>query len=197
LNFHAKAAALGRLESLAQGDSPLHALHPGAKIIAALVYIVTVLSFPVTGMSGMVPFVFYPVILAALGGVPWGLLLSRFLLSLPFVLLGAAANLLMLRETVFSIGPLPVTAGMISFLSILLRAFLAVSAALLLVAAIPFPEFIAQLGRMGLPRVFGMQIALTWRYVSVLFAEAAAMYTAYLLRSRVSRGIFCSVSMML
>ncbi|GAB6390905.1 MAG: cobalt ECF transporter T component CbiQ [Treponematales bacterium] len=189
LNFYANAAGMGRLESLAMGDSPLHALHPGVKILSAFVFIVTVLSFPNNSISGLAPFVFYPAVLAAVSGTPWKLLVSRFLISLPFALFGALANLVTLRTVAFYAHGFPVTEGMLSFVSILFRAFLAVTAALLLAATTPFPALISQLTRFGMPKIFGMQLALTWRYVSVLFSEAAAMYTAYMLRSRARKGI--------
>jgi cobalt/nickel transport system permease protein len=105
------------------------------------------------------------------------------------VLAGAAANLVFLRNTVFYLGPLAVTAGMVSFASILFRAFLAVTAALLLSALVPFPLLVRQITRMGLPKIFGLQLFLTWRYLSVLLAEAGTMYTAYLLRSKNAKGV--------
>jgi cobalt/nickel transport system permease protein len=62
-------------------------------------------------------------------------------------------------------------------------------AALILIAATSFPDLIGQLTRMGMPKIFGLQLAMTWRYISVLLGEAAAMTTAYLLRSRDQGGI--------
>jgi cobalt/nickel transport system permease protein len=95
----------------------------------------------------------------------------------------------MLKETVFYIGSFPVTEGMLSFTSILYRTFLAVLAALSLIATTPFPDFIRQLGRMGVPWIFCLQTMMTWRYVTVLISEAGTMYTAYLLRSGGRKGI--------
>lgn len=182
MDLYRKAGSLGRLETLAQGNSPVHRLHPGVKIIATLVYIGTVVSFPSRELSGLGVYILYPAVLMSLSGTPWKPLLARLLVSLPFALMGALSNLVMLRNTVFFIGPLGVTAGMVSFASILYRTFLAVLAALILIASTPFPDIIRQLTRMGMPRILGLQMMMTWRYISVLLSEAAAMYTAYLLR---------------
>ncbi|MDR3191700.1 MAG: cobalt ECF transporter T component CbiQ [Treponema sp.] len=189
MDFYRKAGGIGRLEVLASGDSPVHRLHPGAKIVTTLVYIGAVVSFPARDLSGLGIFILYPAVLMSLSGTPWKALLARLLVSLPFALTGAIGNLVMLREPVFSIGAFTVTAGMLSFFSILYRTFLAVLAALILVATTPFPDFIRQLGRMGMPRIFCLQTTMTWRYLSVLLSEAGTMYTAYLLRSEGRKGI--------
>jgi cobalt/nickel transport system permease protein len=183
VDFYRKAGSFGRLETLALGNSPVHRLHPGAKIITTLVYIGTVVSFPSRELSGLGVYILYPAVLMSLSGTPWKPLLARLLVSLPFALMGAVSNLILLKDTVLYIGPLAVTAGMVSFASILYRTLLAVLAALILAASTPFPDIIRSLTRMGMPRVLGLQMVMTWRYVSLLLSEAAGMYTAYLLRS--------------
>jgi cobalt/nickel transport system permease protein len=189
VDFYRKAGGIGRLETLALGNSPIHRLHPGAKILTTLAYIGTVVSFPARDLSGLGIFFLYPAVLMSLSGTPWKPLLARLLVSLPFVLMGATSNLIMLQEPVFYLGSLPVTAGMVSFVSILCRSFLAVLAALILIATMPFPDLVRQLGRMGAPRIFCLQTTMTWRYITVLLLEAGAMYTAYMLRSGGQRGI--------
>lgn len=189
MDFYRKIGEIGSLETLASGDSPVHRLHPGVKIVTTLVFIGTAVSFPPGDLSGLGVFTLYPVALMSLSRTPWKPLLTRLLVSLPFALVGAVSNLIMLKETVFYIGLFPVTAGLLSFTSILYRTFLAVLAALLLIATTPFPDFIRQLGRMGVPRIFCLQTIMTWRYITVLISEAGAMYTAYLLRSHGRKGI--------
>jgi len=191
VNLARAAAYLDGLEHLARRkDSPVHRLHPLARLAAALVYVAAVVSFPgKNSLSGLGVFFLYPAVLIPLSGTPFKPLLTGFLLSLPFVLCGALWNLFALREVVFLAGPLPVTEGMLSLVSILFRAFLAVTAALLLAATIPFPVIAGLLARLGLPRVLCLQMVLTWRYLAVLIREAQTLYTAYRLRSRRVRGV--------
>jgi cobalt/nickel transport system permease protein len=184
VDFYRKAGGIGRLESLAREDSPVHRLHPGAKIVVTLLYIGTAVSFPSSELSGLGIFILYPAVLMSLSGTPWKPLLGRLLVSLPFAFMGAISNLIILRSPVLYIGSFGVTSGMISFVSILYRTFLTVLAALILIATTPFPDFIRQLTRMGMPKILGLQMVMTWRYITTLLSEAAAMYTAYQLRSR-------------
>ncbi|MDR1420054.1 MAG: cobalt ECF transporter T component CbiQ [Treponema sp.] len=171
------------------GDTPVHRLHPLAKIAAVVIYVTAVISFPPENISGLVPFCFFPAVLAALSGTPAGPLFSRFLLALPFSAMGGLSSLVLLRESVFTLGSFTVTAGMLSAFSILLKTFLTVMAVLVLAATTPFTEIPPALASAGLPRVLGLQFIMTWRYLSVLLAEAASMNTAYMLRSPGRRGI--------
>jgi cobalt/nickel transport system permease protein len=141
-----------------------------------------VVSFPGRDVSGLVAFLLYPALLLSLSGFPFRPFLVRFLPALPFSLMGGIGNLLVMREGVFSLGPWTVTAGMVSFVSILLKSFLTVSALLLLMALTPFTRLMAQLRLLRLPPLICLQLTMTYRYLSVLWDEAAAMVTAYTLR---------------
>jgi cobalt/nickel transport system permease protein len=189
MSLYHKAAGIDHLERLALGDSPVHRLHPGAKIISAFGYIAAVISFPGGNVSGLMPFLLYPAVLLPLSGTPASSLLARLPAALPFALMGGLGNLLILKEIVFYLGPFGVSAGMVSFISILIKTLLTVSAALLLIATTSFEDINRQLVQMGMPKILCLQFVMTWRYLTVLLGEAASMSTAYLLRSPNQRRI--------
>jgi cobalt/nickel transport system permease protein len=171
------------------GNTPVHRLHPLAKIIATAVYVTAVISFPPENISGLVPFCFFPAVLMALSETPPGPLFSRFLLALPFSAMGGLGSLVMLRESAFTLGNFTVTTGMVSAFSILLKTFFTVMAVLVLAAATPFTEIPPALAAAGMPRILSLQFVMTWRYLSVLLAEAASMNTAYMMRAPGRKGI--------
>lgn len=170
-------------------DSPVHRLHPMAKLIVAAVYIVAAISFGAQNVSGLVPFLFYPLVMAPLSGTPYRPILKRLLAALPFPLIGAASNLFLMRGTAFLIGGTAVSMGMVSFVTIMLKALLAVAAALILAATTSFTEICHQLAVLKLPKIMCLQLAMTYRYLSVLIAETSAMLTAYTLRAPGQRGV--------
>lgn len=161
----------------------IHRVHPLAKILAAAVYVVTVVSFPSRNPSGLAAYFFFPAVLFPLSLTPLRAILPRLLAALPFALMGGLANLFLLRDPVFYLGPLGVTAGMVSFCSIMLKTLLSVQAVLLLAAVTPFADIGRELGRLGMPKPLVLQFVMTWRYLTVLTGEAAAMSTARLLRA--------------
>lgn len=179
----------GSLEQLAEGDSPLHRLHPGAKLGMTLVYAVCVVSAPPRSLSALVPFAVFPLLAMAVSGLSGRILAGRLAAALPFVLFTGLSNLLLDRETLYFLGPLPVSGGLLSCLSLLLKAFLCVSGVVLLVSATSMPVLTDQLARFHVPKVLCLQLTLTYRYIAVLLQQADRMYTAYQLRTGGRRGI--------
>ncbi|MDR1143696.1 MAG: energy-coupling factor transporter transmembrane protein EcfT [Spirochaetaceae bacterium] len=185
--FHRAGGGIGHFERLGLGDSLIHGLHPAAKGIVTLGYIVTVVSVPPASLSALVPFLFYPVLAASVSGAPWKLLFARLAPVLPFVLFFALSNLMLMREPAFTLSVLgaafTVTRGMVFFAAILLKTTFTVIALLLLMATTPFYEIAECITAPPAFRVFGLQIILTMRYITTLLDEAEAMWTAYALRS--------------
>jgi cobalt/nickel transport system permease protein len=177
-----KISEIYSLEQLSAGKTIIHQLHPMCKFITTLVFIVTVLSFGRHDLGRLMPFIFFPAILAALSETPFTLILKRVLIVMPFCLFIGISNLLLEGGTAFTLGNLHVSYGILSFLVIIYRAFLCVSAVLLLVAATPFMELTRVMRQLKIPEVFVVMFEMTYRYIGVLLDEAASMRIAYILR---------------
>ena len=171
------------MDTLAEGASALHRLDPRAKLLATLAFIVAVVSFDRYALSALTPFFIYPVVMIALGGLPAGYLARRALLAAPLAALIGVFNPFLDKAVLFHIGPLAVSGGWASFLSIILRSVLTVTAALILVCLTGFNAVAASLMRLGMPRPFVVQLLLFYRYIFVLADEAERMVRARALRS--------------
>jgi cobalt/nickel transport system permease protein len=112
---------LGRLDRLADSDTWVHRLDPRAKVIVTGVYLVCVVSFGKYALAPLVPFLLFPVAMAAAGGIPLGFLMRKVVAVAPFALVGGAFNPLIDRAPVLSVAGVGIAAGWISFASILLR----------------------------------------------------------------------------
>ncbi len=177
----------GYLDALSARESPLHRLDPRAKVLTTLVFAVTIASFGKYAVLPLLPFALFPVSLAAAGGIPFGYLGRRLLLALPFVLLVGAFNPLLDRVPV-PFGPIALAGGWVSFVSILLRFVLTVSAVLVLIGVTSFHGVCAALEKLGLPAPLVTQLLVLYRYLFVLVEEAARMDRARSLRSFGRRG---------
>ncbi|MCL1810337.1 MAG: cobalt ECF transporter T component CbiQ [Clostridiales bacterium] len=182
-DISARVHELRSLENLSAGQTAVHRLHPLTKLLSAIAVIVLVVSFGRYDFSRLAPYMFYPFVMMALAELPYKLLLSRVLIALPFCLFAGLSNAVLDRAAAFSIGGFSVSFGMLSLATILLKMYLCVMAALILVATTPFFELTAQLRRLHAPMVFVMIFETTFRYISVLLEEAHSMATAYKLRS--------------
>ena len=174
---------LRRLDDLARQDTPLHRLDARAKVLVTLLFLVSMLSLDRYEVARLLPYAAFPWLLATLGNTPISLIMRRAAVALPFVLMVGIFNPLLDRTVHLHFGPLAITGGMLSFSSIMLRALLAVSTGLALVAVTGFDRICQALGRMGLPRVFLVQLQFLYRYIFVLAAEATRMMHARSLRS--------------
>jgi cobalt/nickel transport system permease protein len=80
------------------------------------------------------------------------------------------------------------SAGWLSFLTILIKFSLTISAALLLIATTSFPGICHALRRLGVPAVFVSQLLFLYRYIFVLMEEAMRLVCARDMRSFGKRG---------
>ena len=76
-----------------------------------------------------------------------------------------------------------ITGGWISFVSVILRFILTVSAALILIATTSFPGVCNALDRLKVPKLFVVQLMFLYRFIFVLTEEALRMFRARSIRS--------------
>lgn len=184
----AALSQLGALDDLAARDSAVHRLDPRAKVLTTFAFVIAVVSFDRYQVSAMLGFALYPVVLAAVGGIPLGYIARKLALVSPFILMVAVFNPLLDRAPMIALGPLTLSAGWISFLSILLRAVLALSSVMLLLATTGLNGVAAALHRLGVPRAFVVQLLFLYRYIFVLVEEANRLEQARAMRSFGRRG---------
>jgi cobalt/nickel transport system permease protein len=177
------------LERLAAGNTSIHRLHPLAKLIAAAVFVITVVSFNRYVFLRLAPYVFYPALLLALSQTPYSMLNKRFLIALPFCLFAGISCVLFDRDAAFSIGGITISRGFVSLAAILFKTWLSVLAVLLLVSVTRFSDLATAMHRLRLPDFFIIMFELTYRYIGVLLNETYSMSVAYSLRNSKKKGV--------
>ena len=187
-SFDSAFLDLGRLDNLSYGDTIIHRLDPRTKVLTTLVFIVVVVSFPKYALAGLIPFLAFPVMMVSLANLPVGFLLRKLVVVSPFALFIGIFNPFLDREVFVQFGSLVITGGWISFGSVMIRFFLTVSAALVLIATTSFPGICNALERLRVPRVFVVQLMFLYRFVFVLTEEALRMVRARHLRSFGEKG---------
>ncbi|MEA4870148.1 MAG: cobalt ECF transporter T component CbiQ [Christensenella sp.] len=173
------------LDELANRHSPVHALHPMAKLVVTLVFIVCVISSGRYDAAGLTIYFFYPALLIALGELPLGAIAKRAFPALPFVLFAGLSNILFER----ALAPAGVSYGVLSCAVLLEKALLTVSAVVILAATTPANALLGQMQRLRLPRIFTTTVMLCFRYLALLASEARNMTRAYHLRAVKQNGL--------
>ena len=180
---------LGEMDALAAGQSPVHRLHPLAKLIMTIAYIVAVVSYDKYALSSMVIMLLYPVLMFQLSGIPVRTCFSKLRVVLPLVMAVGLVNPFLDRAPLIMLGGVAVSGGVVSMLTLMLKGVLALMASFLLVAATPIDALCAALRRLHVPGMLVTLLLLTYRYVGVMTRELAIMTDAYHLRAPGQKGI--------
>ena len=173
----------GYMDTLASHDSFVHRLDPRAKLLTTLVYMISVISFEKYATGALLPFTLYPIILMTLADLPVGYLIKRVLWVSPFAVLVGIFNPLLDQQILLEIGSLNISGGWISFVSLILRFFLTVLAAYILIASTGFYAICQALEKIGVPNIFVMQLLFLYRYAFVLGEECARIVRSLQMRA--------------
>lgn len=169
-------------------QSPLHHLNPRVKVVVTVLFIISNVVLPdgawlTFSLSwGMVLFA------SALAGLGPAYAVKRSFVAVPFFLAGISAIFAIPGQAIgqFDFGPwhlVATDAGLVRFLSIVVRSWLSVQMAILLTATTPFPDLIHALRHLRVPQVLVSIIALMYRYLFVLTDEALRLVRARQARS--------------
>lgn len=188
-SIHSAVLDLKSLDLLANGDSTIHRLDARAKVLVTLVFIICVVSYNRYELAALFPFFIFPVVMISLAGLPPLFILRKIILLCPFVLAVGIFNPVFDREILLQLGPLGISGGWISFASILARSVLSVGSAFILVGVTGFTAVCQALERLGMPRVFAVQLLFLYRYIFVLTEESGRASRARELRSCGKKGL--------
>jgi len=188
MSFDEEYFNIGRLDRLSYQDTFIHRLDPRAKVVCTVLFLFTVISFPKYELAALIPFFLFPVLLTTLGDIPIKFLLKKIAIVSPFAIFIGIFNPILDTRTAIVIAGVPLSAGWLSFLTILIKFMLTISAALLLIATTSFPGICHALRRLGVPAVFVSQLLFLYRYLFVLMEEAMRLVRARDMRSFGNRG---------
>ena len=185
-------AELAEMDELAAMRSPVHSLHPGAKLITTVVYILITLSYGKYDLPGLVPMVLWPALMFSVSGVNVRTCFYKLRIVLPLVMAVGLFNPLFDREIMLTIGNTGISGGVISMITLMLKGVFCLMASFLLMATTKIDSLCAALRKLHVPSVLVSLLLLTYRYVGVMTEELAVMTDAYHLRAPGQKGIHIS-----
>nr|WP_326125694.1 cobalt ECF transporter T component CbiQ [uncultured Oscillibacter sp.] len=185
-------AELREMDELSARTSPIHRLHPLAKLLVTLIYLFTVVSFPKYSFSALSVMLLYPVLIFQISGIPARLCFHKLRVMLVLVCAVGILNPFFDRVPMLTIGGLTVTGGVVSMATLMLKGVFALTASFLLIATTSIDRLCAALRQLRVPGILVTLLLLTYRYVSVMLRQVSVMTEAYALRAPGQRGIHIS-----
>ncbi len=180
------------LDDLSRKETFVHRLHPLVKLLTTVLYLAVVVSFDRYEISRLLAFVFYPVIVFALAEIPVVPILKRILIIEPFIIGIGILNPIFDHQLVIFCG-VEFSRGWITLFSIIIKSGLTVSSALLLLSTTGMDKLAEAMRMLKIPKIFVMQLLLTYRYITVMIEEVGRTLRAYSLRAPNQKGIHRSV----
>jgi len=175
------------------GHSLIHELDPRIKVVVTIAFIVSNALLPDGAWIAFTLAWGFILLANALSGLGIGFTFRRSFIALPFAL--AAITVL------FSIPGDPVSsfhflmwdftitdAGLLRFVSIVIRSWLSVQLAILLVATTEFPKIVHALNHLRVPTIITVIISFLYRYLFVLADEVLRLLRARQARSAAAAG---------
>ena len=176
------------LDDLAKKDTPIHALHPLVKLLTTVIYLAVVMSFDRYEISNLLPFIFFPMVLTLLADLPLMPIVHRLIMVMPLIIGIGILNPIIDNHTITILG-VNFSRGWIAFLSLFIKCILSVAAGILLIATTGMDRLAAAMRMLKIPKIFVLQLLLTYRYITVLMEEFLRMTQAYSLRAPEQKGI--------
>lgn len=168
-------------------DSVVHRLDPRIKVILALVFILTASLSPAGAFVSYFLLLVSVLLVAHFSRIGLAYTLKRSVIALPFALAALTLPFTVPGETLFQVpmfGGLTVSVeGTVRFLSIVIKSWISVQAAILLVATTPFPDLLWALSALHVPRPLVAIVGFMYRYLFVLSDEALRLTRARAARS--------------
>ena len=186
---------LNKLQNLQQRSHWMNDLHPLGKLLLSVIYIFITVSFGKYSLAPLIIMAIYPIFGFIIGELSIKEGLYRMRLILPLVVFVGIFNPFFDRQVMFYIGGSggqtgnPVTGGIISMVTLMLKGFYSVLSAYILIATTSIDDICYALRILHVPKQIVIVIMLIDRYFGVMAAEADRITTAYKLRAPKQNGI--------
>jgi cobalt/nickel transport system permease protein len=176
------------------GLSPLHSLDPRIKVILTIVFILSNALLPDGAWLAFGLAWGFILLANILSGLGIGFTFKRSFIALPFALAAITVLFSLPGKAVtsfhFLMWDLTISdAGLLRFISIVIRSWLSVQMAILLVAVTEFPKIIHALTHLRIPAIITVIISFLYRYLFVLADEVMRMLRARQAREAAVVGI--------
>jgi cobalt/nickel transport system permease protein len=176
------------LDPYRPGDSVIHNLDPRIKMVLAIGFILTSALMPSGAWPAYILLFAVIVSVEVLSELGVGYILKRSALAIPFLLAALPLIITVPGASIYSVhigsSVLQVSyPGLVRFISVTIKSWLSVQAAIVLASSTSFPDLLVAMRALHVPRLMVSIFSLMWRYLFVLMDEAS-----HLLRARLARS---------
>jgi len=175
------------------GHSPIHSLDPRVKVLVTIAFILSNALLPDGAWIAFALAWVFILVTNGASGLGIGFTLRRSFIAFPFALAAITVLFSIPGDPLFTFRMMMANftitdAGLLRFVSIVIRSWLSVQMAILLVAVTEFPKVVHALRHLRVPAVLTVIISFLYRYLFVLADEVMRLLRAREARSAHAAG---------
>lgn len=188
-NIQKTVKELHVLDDFSGKNTFLTSLHPVAKLLITILYIAVLVSFPKYDLTGTMSMAVVLVILLNMGEMPIRNAFRKLRVLMVLLLFLGAANLFYDRTILTQWAGIPVTGGVVSFLTLYLKGVFAITVSYVFITSTGVEQICYALQVLKVPGLLITVVMLIYRYLILLLKEAENVSLAYSLRAPGQKGI--------
>lgn len=177
------------IDNNSNNNNILNKIHPLVKLIISVVYILFLTSINKYNLTITLAMSIYLIVVSTIGDLSIKNCIKRLKIVLFFLIIIGIANPILDRQVVTSIGIIPITTGMISALTLILKGIFAIISSYFLIVTTGVENICYALKKLHIPNILITIFMLIYRYIIVLLKEVQKIWIAYSLRAPKQKGI--------
>ena len=177
------------IDNNSNNNNILNKIHPLVKLIISVVYILFLTSINKYNLTITLAMSIYLIVVSIIGDLSIKNCIKRLKIVLFFLIIIGIANPILDRQVVTSIGIIPITTGMISALTLILKGIFAIISSYFLIVTTGVENICYALKKLHIPNILITIFILIYRYIIVLLKEVQKIWIAYSLRAPKQKGI--------
>ena len=177
------------IDNNSNNNNILNKIHPLVKLIISIVYILFLTSINKYNLTITLAMSIYLIVVSIIGNLSIKNCIKRLKIVLFFLIIIGIANPILDRQVVTSIGIIPITTGMISALTLILKGIFAIISSYFLIITTGVENICYALKKLHIPNILITIFMLIYRYIILFLKEVQKIWIAYSLRAPKQKGI--------
>ena len=167
----------------------LNNIHPLIKLIITVIYILLLTSINKYDLLTTIAMGIYLILISIIGDLSIKNCIKRLKPIFILLIVIGIANPILDRTLITKIGQIPITNGMISMTTLILKGFFTIISSYFLIITTSIEKICSALKMIHVPNILITVFMLIYRYIMVFLKEVERIWTAYSLRAPKQKGV--------
>lgn len=177
------------MNNKSNSNCTLNHIHPLVKLIITILYILLLMGIDKYNLNTTLAMGIYLIVISIFFDLSIKKCFKNLKLLFIMLIVMGIANPILDRDIVTQIGVIPITSGMISMATLVLKGFFALISSYFLAVTTSMEKICYALKLLHIPNILITIFILIYRYIIVFLKEAERIWTAYHMRAPEQKGV--------